>query len=934
MRILSLFLVLVALSWNTSSAYVPSRIAYIKNCDSIFLSGTQDDLIMLLETLDNNDYNDDIEQLILAYEIFAAIGNYTPTFDLYRSLYQELMPIETSEAKLQKSMIILNMMRISRECEYISDIIDVKGVLDSYISELEKDSLVDKYLRYDYYAIFTRYKLYTDSMKECGVFIDEFENFINREFPDLSPQRSEFLSLKGQYQNRVGNYTEAYESFKLSVNPYLFDGYNPDKKYGLTLAASLCNVAAFLLEAGDPEQALNITARAFNIYTDRGRIHIADYKNVCTALATYKALKGDFDTAIKIINETLSNDEAIHKSTGLHYSLIASRSMFNFRANRINEALEDLPLALQAYHDNLWDNYLFIAHIQDIYPRFFLDSKKYEEAIPLVNEALEFVNMFPTLPKRSYYHNLCRAHQGLNDYHEASKWYNNVIEELKEEVKHHFICFAERQRENFWKHESSYLLPILAHAPEGTAGVAGSLFNSSMLVNGLLLRTNTSIASAIESMKDQQDKLKNDFAVLRDLKAKAQFNPGNRQLVASAQRAERDILERLGLNTNSMAFVDNTWQHIQNRLGNDEVAVAFVYAGEEWGAIDAEWNGWYAAEIITKKHPEPIHVPLFKNCDINGQLPDLWSRKLNKYIPKGSIVYFVPAGALHNEPLEHLPYTGDKLLSDVCTPVRLSSMHELLGRPDFNQPVSLSDGATMYGGLNYNLGVEDMELMALESSDRGSSSWGYLPGTLDEVNTISELMQGTYKAYTGDEGVEETFKALSGNAPHVIHIASHGYYLPGEAMENSSEKALSRCGLLFTGANNFWQRDNGKPEHIDDGLLTGLEISSLDLSGTELVAMSACQTGLGDVNAEGVFGLQRAFKLAGARTLLVSLRDVNDQATAMFMKEFYANLASGAGRRSALKAAQAKVRSSSFYVDGKKVSGTDSRFWANFVLID
>jgi CHAT domain-containing protein len=149
---------------------------------------------------------------------------------------------------------------------------------------------------------------------------------------------------------------------------------------------------------------------------------------------------------------------------------------------------------------------------------------------------------------------------------------------------------------------------------------------------------------------------------------------------------------------------------------------------------------------------------------------------------------------------------------------------------------------------------------------------------------------------------KESFRQLNGkHSPSVIHIATHGFFFPDpkrdleaikQVMPNNgkvykrSDNPLFRSGLLFAGANIGWQ---GKSINgADDGILTSYEVSSMYLPHTKLVVLSACETALGDIRgSEGVYGLQRAFKMAGAEYLIMSLWKVPDKETAEFMEELY-----------------------------------------------
>lgn len=197
-----------------------------------------------------------------------------------------------------------------------------------------------------------------------------------------------------------------------------------------------------------------------------------------------------------------------------------------------------------------------------------------------------------------------------------------------------------------------------------------------------------------------------------------------------------------------------------------------------------------------------------------------------------------------------------------------------------------------------------------------------------------------YKAemLSGNIGTEASFKALDGKGKRIIHIATHGFYFDDsikdiayiERMSSVSKydydnKAMFRSGLLFSGADYAW---NGEinTENVDDGILTAQEISNIDLTGLDLVVLSACDTAHGEMNSDGVFGLQRGFKKAGANSILMSLWKVDDDATGQFMSAFYHYLIHGNSKVDALKSAQKYLRSNPKY--------SDPQYWAGFVLLD
>ena len=145
-------------------------------------------------------------------------------------------------------------------------------------------------------------------------------------------------------------------------------------------------------------------------------------------------------------------------------------------------------------------------------------------------------------------------------------------------------------------------------------------------------------------------------------------------------------------------------------------------------------------------------------------------------------------------------------------------------------------------------------------------------------------------------------------------------------MEATAIDPLQRSGLLFAGANIALRGHSKKlPAYVQDGILTAKEISLLDLRGAELVILSACETGKGEISTEGVFGLQRAFKMAGAQSILMALWPVSDEATQLMMTEFYKHwVAEKMSKRDAFLNARKAVRE----------QYPEPRYWASFILLD
>ena len=321
-----------------------------------------------------------------------------------------------------------------------------------------------------------------------------------------------------------------------------------------------------------------------------------------------------------------------------------------------------------------------------------------------------------------------------------------------------------------------------------------------------------------------------------------------------------------------------------------------------------------------------------------------------KYLEGAKSVYFSPVGNIHTIGIEYLSGDAGKIFAEKFDTYRLSSTRELA----LNRTANPNKKATTYGGIQYEFTPDEWrslkndnfepdnyrDIPKIADNMRGMGM-GYLDGTKLESASIATLLRSAnyeVDALSDDAATEESFKQLSGSGLKILHIGTHGFYESASDMQNAGYKfftenqqssedlALSCSGLLFAGANSALdpRRNKEIPEGADDGILTAKEISRLDFNGLDLVVLSACQTGLGEITGEGVFGLQRGFKKAGAQTIVMSLWKVADESTQLLMVEFFKHLTAGQSKRAAFIAAQKTVRE----------KYPNPMHWAAFVMVD
>jgi CHAT domain-containing protein len=226
----------------------------------------------------------------------------------------------------------------------------------------------------------------------------------------------------------------------------------------------------------------------------------------------------------------------------------------------------------------------------------------------------------------------------------------------------------------------------------------------------------------------------------------------------------------------------------------------------------------------------------------------------------------------------------------------------------------------------------------------GRTRWDYLRSSDSESRDIYQLLSAnriSSSLHSGARGSKESLMDLNGKNIAVLHLATHGFFnqdVKGKDREQDllrrqprggngqgdAENPLTRSGLVFSGVNTLMENP---VEGAENGVLLAEEAAGLDLLGAQLVVLSACDTALREAdNSEGIFSLQRAFKLAGVQTLIMSLWRVDAEAGSIFFNEFYRSWFSGKSKQEAFKEAQQKVRANSRY--------SLPFYWAAFVMMD
>lgn len=408
-------------------------------------------------------------------------------------------------------------------------------------------------------------------------------------------------------------------------------------------------------------------------------------------------------------------------------------------------------------------------------------------------------------------------------------------------------------------------------------------------------------------------------------------------------------------------YIDNLqsdFHTIRNMLSEDEVVIEIGQMNRVYDFENKSWSNWYYAFIVSREFNRPKFIELCFEKEIQevlnyyggrgiekayssleeGHLYELLLRKLLPEINGSSRVYISASGILNIVNFGAISLDNKNKLSDI-TEVRnvdnTANIKEL--KAENNR---LKTPIFLFGGIDYGSFGEESDLKDNNSESRSINKWGSLEGTLSEVreiDSIFKLDKTETNLISGKNATEQSLRELSEQPePFILHIATHGYSVqnkntdeldgPMNKTETSFVPPLYKSGIILANS-NIHSKSNFVRNNLSnkDGILTAMEISELDLTNCELVVLSACKTGLGELQGgEGVFGVQRAFKIAGVNKTLVSLWEVPDKETKELFILFYQSLLENKSPSEALKIAQQTM--------AKKYDNL--YFWAAFILIE
>ena len=778
------------------------------------------------------------------------------------------------------------------------------------------------------------YDITNDYAKSEACYLQALE-IQKKTYGNSHPQLVSTLSNLGGLYTSMGNLTKA-ETFllqALEIEKKTFGEKSP------MISGPLNNLGNVYAELGDYLKAEVYYVQALELFrTKLGNEHPDLAKSLLNQGNFYRSVN-NITKAEKCILEALEiNKKSLgpaHESLGDVYNslgiLYKMQGNYAKSISCLNQALEITKKAHSENHFMVGTIYHNLASTYRLKGEFAKATAYYKNAFDIQKKALGEVH-----PR------VISATEGLSinswesgDMVLAGQQFAKYQEMDQKLIQRFFPSLSDHGREQFLEKgaESRQLFQSFCGTQfRQNPALAGILYNERLLMKGLLLNSAAKWKQRIKTSGDMKLVLRlNEWEVLRNKIAKLFSSTDSSEraslstLLAQSEKLEKELTSR---SENFAKMTDrkvSTWQDVQKALKPGEAAIEIVrirkFGNSSIVTDTSDQNKptyktksltdtvHYAVLVVKKESTQPELLLLENGNMLEGKFLRAYIGSVKNGIAdktsydqfwgridarlKGVLkIYFSADGVYQKINLNILknPKTGKFLIDE--KDIRLVTSTKDIINPGV--PEEENKLACLMGYPEFEKNIDQEAVIA--SSNRATPSMAYirkadpaftlseLPGTKIEVESIGTMLTKNgweVKSFLGNEAAEEHVK--DSYKPRILHLATHGFFEPDTTKNFNS---LLNSGLMLSGATNTFRGQ--KQENSEDGVLTTYEAMNLNLDNTDLVVLSACETGLGEIkNGEGVYGLQRAFKVAGAKSIIMSMWEVDDDATQELMVSFY-----------------------------------------------
>lgn len=755
----------------------------------------------------------------------------------------------------------------------------------------------------------------------------------------------------------IGNIEKADEYYKTAISLHK----NKQGENNIQYSQLASNIAELNLQWGNITENKDDKIKCFKT--------AEEYYNI--AYSTFVKINGENHPDISIL---LNGLFAVYNNLSLYEN------------NTENIAKANSFLAKNIDIANQTNNINSISYINAIHAKAksYISNNEYTKAEEIL---LEVLNKRDELQGKEHpdftqtLYDIATVYYEQGNQEKALNYYSQGNDNRIKHIKTMFSFMSESEKEKFLNSTEKDFSKFYSYCVKNYANnnqLSGEIYNNVVATKGMIFNSVIELRNKInKSNNPGLSKIFTTWLEKKDMLGKLS-NIDETELIKNGINIKSIedsiiILEKQ-LNVTSNAFSqyytgkEVTWKDIQNKIQENE-AVVEIFNFNNFQNKHFEDTTSYYALIITKECQNPYLVYLFNDVAISKLLinPE-YTTKLNPYIvvdkeskklyrqlwkPIDNIVsnktklYISVSGVVNKISLPVLITEKDEYLINKYDMIFLNNTKSIINRNEEN--LSNQKSIALFGGImydvscnkvkeeskKYNLNTSNLltDSNCIDNTIQNIKKWDYIEGTLIETSDIElDLKNNGWKTsfYSGDNAIEESFKQTSLHSPSVLHISTHGYFINKKDKTNNiknkfgnSSNRLFHSGLIFSGGNRTWTGGQ-LPNNVDDGVLTAYEVLNMNFSSTDLVVLSACETGLGDIKSgEGVYGLQRSFQIAGAKSVVMSLWEVPDKETIELMKLFYKYWLEEKSKHNALRKAQIEL--------SKKYKPF---YWGAFIMIE
>lgn len=766
-------------------------------------------------------------------------------------------------------------------------------------------------------------------------------------------------------------WTNEYAGAEILYNTILKKYEEIEGKNSLHYLKILHEKASLYEHLGNFEQAIILLKQNHEIAIKNQLTEHSFYIENTLKLAKFYRNTNDFEKSLEYTKSAMALTEKLYgKNNKKYIDALHNLGLINIFYKKYTEAERNL-LSIREYSKNkfsLIGESELMLHLGVL----FQVQKQYQKAEMAYFQSIGHSSSFAYQKQHQLkaLSNLSKIYIETKRYKQAQKKLLEIEKVESERIEKTFPILSENEKQLFYqqiKKEFNLLNVLLVYHNEKNDTLKSLIYDHQLNYKALLLHQSIKIKNQILSSNNQE---------LIDKYEKWQKQKNiilKQKTTQNSSKEEQEIFDDLTKNTEflekelslaSSEFKNHEtkkidWKSVQEKLKEDEVAIEMI-------RCTYEDSIFYYALMITPTSTTPDFILLSKgdkletddfkylqNC-IQYQINDERSyqrffKKIHQKIPKNTkTIYFSPDGIYNKININtfFIP-SSQKYLIDLFEIQLLTNTKELVeGKIQINSNDPIFFGRPTYDGIpSKENQTRSFYVNGNIRSIFEEPSFSDLPGTEKEITTITDLLsqhQQTFKSYMKQEATESALKKIDN--PSILHLATHGFFfsdtenddiedetrsfnslhdlLEDLSLQTNHSNPMTRSGIILTGASTYLQNDS--VTYKEDGIFTAYEALSLKLDKTQLVVLSACETGLGDVvNGEGVYGLQRALKIAGTESILMSLWKVDDEATQKLMALFYENWLKTKNKREAFTLAQQEL----------KKEYPEPYFWGAFILI-